>query len=389
MIAIVEAWVVVLVVVPSLLVLLYPLSVHLARRRFQRLRSKESCWPDLSVIVPVKGLDAGARYNFESLFSQDYPGKFEIIFALEDEFDPAVELIRKVMSQYPKTDSTIVLSGAGKEYTGKIHNLVEGLRVSRGEAIMFVDSDVRMTSKNYFSRFVGPLRREEVGLVTCYQAVSGAESLGAGLIAVMTNADLIGYFSVLYAFGKLNMANGAILSIRREVVDRIGGLADLRNTVLNDTAIARKIGKLGQRIVLADVPARVYSARSTVSEWWQQVSRWHIAMNSYMRPLEYARYGLTRLAMLAAVLYFVMAPLTTLSVCVLALPIAARTVSLALINLLFLRDRSTWKYFGLIYLIDLFNIVFLLTPFFTRKIMWRGRSYRVGKHATLEPLGID
>ncbi|UCC44608.1 MAG: glycosyltransferase [Candidatus Zixiibacteriota bacterium] len=384
-----ETSVLILIVLPSLLILFYPLCVWLAKRRFRHARREVDSWPDLSVIVPVRGLDDGARENLRSLFSQNYAGKVEIIFSLEDEQDPAVKVIREIIAEHSEAESRIVFSGSDKEYRGKIHNLVEALKISQSEAVMFVDSDVRMTSDDYLTRFVEPLGYDEVGLVTCYQAVYAAKSLGAGLIALMINADLMGYFSTLFALGRLNLANGAILALRREVVDRIGGLADLRNTILNDTAVARKVARLSKQIILADRVACVYSQHSTIVDWWHQVSRWHIAMRSYMRLPEYAVYGLSRLSLLMAAVYVVIAPLTVFSIIILTVPLLSRTVSLALINLFFLRDRSTWSYFGLIYLLDLGNVLFLLTPFFTRKIVWRGRSYRVGNHATLEPLETE
>jgi len=388
MLGITEIIVLLLVVPPSLLILFYPVCTRLAQVKFRRILKETVSWPELSVIVPVKGLDEGARENLRSLFVQNYAGKFELIFSIEDEQDPSVKVIREIISNYPDIESKILFSGSGKIYRGKIHNLVEALKVSQAEVVMFVDSDVRMVTDDYLTRFVEPLSCEEVGLVTCYQAVYNAKSIGSGLISLMTNADLLGYFSTLYLFGRLNVANGAILTLRREILDKIGGLADLRNTILNDTAIARKVVNLNKRIILADRPACVFSQHGTIADWWHQAARWHIAMRSYMQLYEYVVYGLSRIGSLTAILYAVMTPLTIFSVTILALPLLSRTISLALINLHYLHDRGTWRYFTLIYLIDLSNILFILTPFITRKVIWRGSSYRVGRNAILEPLEI-
>lgn len=386
---VIEASLLILIIIPSLVILFYPLSAWAAQLKFRRAQREIDSWPELSVIVPVKGLDDGARVNFRSLFSQSYAGKLEIIFSLEDESDPAVTAIREIIAEYPDIESRIVFSGSGTKYRGKIHNLVEALKTSRGGSVLFVDSDVRMVSDDYFARFVEPLSREEVGLVTCYQAVYSAKALGAGLIALMINAEMIGLFSSLFVLRRFNLANGAILALRREVIDEIGGLTDLRNTILNDTAIARKVASLNKRIILTDRPACIHSQHSTVADWWRQVSRWHIAMRSYLPLHEYIVYGLFRLALPMAIVYAAVNPMTFFPLAVLLIPLLVRTLSLALINLFFLRDRGTWKFFGLIYLIDLSYVLFLLIPFFTRKVVWRGRSYRVGRKATLQPLGTD
>jgi ceramide glucosyltransferase len=378
-----------LVVLPSVLILAYPLFIRLAQKKFRRTLCNVESWPTLSVIVPLHGVDEGLRDNLRSWLSQKYEGTFEIIFSIEDESDSAVRVIREVIHDYPNTEARLLFSGSGTNHRGKIHNLVEALKTSYAETVMFLDSDVRLVSDDYLSYLVSPLVHSEVGLVTCAQVVYGPQSLGAGLITVMTNADLPGYFSTLFVTGNLNVANGAIMALRRDVVEQVGGLADLRNTVLNDTALARKVTAIGKQILLADRPALVYSGKSTLTDWWYQSCRWHVAMKSYLRFFEYVAYALSRIGLLTAALYVVFSPLTWFTACTLAVPLVSRTISFAATSLLVLRRRGPWRYFALIYLTDLMNPLFVLVPFITKKIVWRGRTYLVNRNAVIHPVEAD
>src|SRR5258705_10986595 len=49
--------------------------------------------PFTSVIAPCRGLDEGLEENLAALFEQDYP-EYEVIFVVDDEADPAVEVIQ-------------------------------------------------------------------------------------------------------------------------------------------------------------------------------------------------------------------------------------------------------------------------------------------------------
>lgn len=385
MIYIIEILVLIVIAISSLFILLYPLHAFIARSKNRHLRRLRNYEGSLSIIIPVKGLDVGALDNFQTYFLQILNNEYEIIFCIEEESDPAVRVIREVCELNNNVTSKIIFSGKNVRYEGKMHNLTEALKHACGSVVVFIDSDVRLINQNYISDFIKPLVEDEVGLITCFQACYGARTIGAGLISIMSNADLMGYFVSLYSWGKLDLANGAVLAIRKDVLDSIGGLSDLRNKVLNDAALARKIVNIDKEIILADSPARIYSGDAKIGDWWHQASRWHIAIKSFVKPIEYLLFGITRLGLFFAVIYFLFTPISQLSALVLAIPVLSRTLSLALINGIFIRDMSTWKYFWLIYIIDLCNVIFLIKPFFTRRILWRGRRYIVLDNADTIP----
>lgn len=385
MIELVKILIIGLIIFSSLFILAYPIHIFLTYLKNKRFSHITTCEDAISILVPVKGLDEGAFDNYQSYFDQILPDGSEIIFSVEDEEDPAVPILKQICELNSLRRSKIIFSGKDDVHEGKMHNLTEGLKHAEGKLIVFIDSDVRLTNASYIYDFVTPLYDTTVGMVTCFQACYKASTLGSGLIGIMSNADMVGYFSTLYVYDRLDVANGAVLALKKESLEEIGGLKDLRNTILNDTGLARKVTASGKKIAFSLSPARIYSHKSTIREWWRQATRWHVAMYSYMNLFEYFLYAITRLGLFFSMLYIFLSNGSLTSMILASCVIAARTVSFAVINGFIIKDKSSWKYFGLIYLIDLLNIVFILKPVFSKKIFWRGRSYLVQKNAYLKP----
>lgn len=81
---------------------LYYLAATLAAWRFFRrewARPFPMFTPAVSIIKPVYGADFGSYETFSSFCKQDYP-QYEILFAVNDESDPAVAVIRRIMQDF-------------------------------------------------------------------------------------------------------------------------------------------------------------------------------------------------------------------------------------------------------------------------------------------------
>src|SRR5882757_2624639 len=57
--------------------------------------------PSVSMLKPVRGVDFGSPENFASFCRQEYPD-YEILFAVNDDTDPAVPLIHRIIAEFPK-----------------------------------------------------------------------------------------------------------------------------------------------------------------------------------------------------------------------------------------------------------------------------------------------
>lgn len=64
--------------------------------------------PGVSIIRPLKGLDANLYENLESTFTQEYPN-YEIFLAVASEHDQALSVVRDLIAKYPQVNAHIII----------------------------------------------------------------------------------------------------------------------------------------------------------------------------------------------------------------------------------------------------------------------------------------
>lgn len=382
---------VVLIAVPTMAILTFPLHAALLFRRQARRspRGPESGGEGmLSVIVPVKGLDEGAGANFASMLQQQYPAKVELLFCVEEKRDPVVPLIRQLAAGQGAGRVRLLITGPAGSALGKMHNIVEGIAAARGDRLVLIDSDVRLPDDDYLARFVRALDQPKVGLVTCYPANRGARIIPAALLSLMINNDLLGYFSVIALWGgRLDLANGACMALRRDTVEELGDLTWLKQQLLMDSALARRVCAAGYEVQLHDQPAPVVQTRTTLRAWWRQIYRWQASMLRVLPAPVYALFCWARGSLALALCLVLLSTFSAPSLVVLGAVITSRLVSAALINRLYIKDPSWLRYIWLIPAVDLFNAAASIYPLVCRaSVNWRGRRYRVGVGGLAVPL---
>ncbi len=60
-----------------------------------------ACSPDVTILKPVKGVDARMYAGFVSHCQQNYAGKFEIVFGVSSLEDLAVGVIERLRAEFP------------------------------------------------------------------------------------------------------------------------------------------------------------------------------------------------------------------------------------------------------------------------------------------------
>src|SRR5262249_17004684 len=110
--------------------LAYYVTAILAASRFfrrERKRVLPKYAPAVSLLKPVRGVDFGSYENFSSFCRQDYPN-YEILFAVGDESDPAVPLIRQLQAEYPSRHIRLMV---GAEQVGANRKVNKQIRLAR------------------------------------------------------------------------------------------------------------------------------------------------------------------------------------------------------------------------------------------------------------------
>ena len=105
----------------------YYLIAILAALRFfgqQQKQTREEYSPPVSLLKPIRGVDFGSRENFASFCTQDYP-EYEILFAANDENDPAIPLVRQIMAEFPQRRIRLFTSAEELGANRKVNKLAK------------------------------------------------------------------------------------------------------------------------------------------------------------------------------------------------------------------------------------------------------------------------
>jgi len=125
--------------------------VHYCRRMALAGADGSGYAPDVTILKPVKGVDARMYAGFVSHCRQMYAGNFEIIFGVSSMDDLAVGQIERLRSEFPECAIRLVECRERLGTSGKVSNLVQMLREARYEHVVINDSDIRV-SPNYLTR---------------------------------------------------------------------------------------------------------------------------------------------------------------------------------------------------------------------------------------------
>jgi ceramide glucosyltransferase len=374
-----SVWIVLLVAIPGLVSLSYPVHLALVRARRRKLEPARIP-PRIGVVVPVCGDEEGFGDNVAALIAQRAPGGVQVVFVAEDAGDAGLAVAGALAAGHEHV-RTVVSGPAGTDL-GKGHNLAAGLEHLDADVVVLADTDARPSDPEFIARLVQRLDDPTVGLVTCVPSYRGARDLGAGLTAAMIDTDVAGLFGVFAAWDRMAVANGTCLAVRADLLRQVGGVSWLRRRLLMDSALARRVVEQGHRVALHDEPVPVHRKHMRWSECWSQARRWHVAMRFGLTLARYMGLGWLRAGVPLAALAFALSPHTGTAALFVAAGVA-RASATALVSRTFLRDRASVWVLLLTPVADVCTTLAWFAAFVRPEVSWRGVRYRVGPGAVV------
>ncbi len=264
----------------------YVLATLAALRFFRRGRARQSAnyTPPVSVLKPVRGLDFQSYENFASFCRQEYPD-YEILFAVNDDADPAVPVIRRIIAEFPEREIRLLV---GAEHFGantKVNKLARLAREAQGELLVLSDGDVRVGPR-YLREVVAPLADRRTGAVTSFYRGIAEKNLGAEIEAVSASSDFFAGVLMAEWVEGITFALGASIATTKEWLGKIGGFEAIADALADDYELGHRIAKARGEVVLSrEVVWTMYPAHTLRSFWDHQV-RWARTVR-LCRPLSY------------------------------------------------------------------------------------------------------
>ena len=314
----------------------------------------------------------------ESWFTQAYP-EFEILFGVSAPDDPVCQIVRALQAKHPGVAAQLVICDLAAGPNRKVAKLAVLEPLARHQIIVVSDADVK-APRDFLDQSVPAFKDENTGLVNSFYFLSTACNLPMRWEALAVNADFWSGVLQAKSLKPLDFALGAVMLIRRNYLDRIGGFRRLADFLADDYQLGSQIAREGGRIELSPVPVECREAPHGFRHVWRHQLRW----NRTVRVCQPAAYFLSilRNAIFWSLLAFAAnpRPITGLA---LTLVVGLRILMAGHLQTLLTRKTDHWPYVWLAPINDLLHVILWAASFGGSNVHWRGQNFRVSRDGRL------
>ena len=210
--------------------------------------------PGVSILKSLKGLDPGMMDAFRSHCRQSYAGEFEMLFGVSSLEDPAAAAVEQLKAEFPERAIRLVECPERLGTNGKVSTLVQLAAHARYDFLLINDSDITV-SPRYLERVMACFApgadaagkvQAPVGLVTALYRGRAHGTLGSRLEALGIATDFMpGVLLSKLIEGGLRYGLGSTLAVRREALEKAGGLRPLVDYLADDYELGARMAKAG------------------------------------------------------------------------------------------------------------------------------------------------
>jgi hopene-associated glycosyltransferase HpnB len=203
--------------------------------------------PSVTAVVPARNEAEVVGRAMESLAAQAYAGEFRIVLVDDGSEDGTAQVARAAAPGVDVVTAGPLPAGWG----GKMWAVAHGVATARGEYLLLTDADIVHPPDSV----AGLVARARVG---GYDLVSYMARLHCETRAEQALIPaFVFFFFLLYPPEWIAMAGretagaaGGCILIRREALERIGGIARIRGELIDDCSLAREVKRNGGRVWL-------------------------------------------------------------------------------------------------------------------------------------------
>ena len=191
-----------------------------------------------------------------SLRAQNFAGTLRIVVADDQSEDGTASAARQAGA-----DLIVSIDPRPFGWKGKLWAVASGIKQAAPEFFLLTDADIEYGASNAIASLLAKAESgyDLVSVMVHLRAESPAERL---LIPAF-----VYFFFKLYppawvaANGRTAAAAGGCMLIRREILERIGGIESIRDALIDDCALAQRVKTAGGRVWLGTSPLDIRSVR--------------------------------------------------------------------------------------------------------------------------------
>ncbi|PSB06574.1 glycosyl transferase family 2 [Pleurocapsa sp. CCALA 161] len=217
-----------------------------------------SHYPSICAVIPARNEAEAIAASLISLLNQDYAGKFSIVLVDDNSGDRTTEIALETATQLGKSDRLKVITGKPlvSGWKGKLWAMHQGIESVSTQAIapdywLFTDADIQHDGNN-LTQLVTKAETADLDLVSL-MVLLRCQSFWEKLLI----PAFVFFFQKLYPFAWANdprksmaAAAGGCILISNQALTSIGGVARIKNALIDDCTLAQAVKSSGKNIWL-------------------------------------------------------------------------------------------------------------------------------------------
>ncbi len=254
----------------------YPLALSypMWEKRLFKLARERNYTPFVSVLVPAYNEEKTITASVKSMLASDYPD-FEVIVINDGSTDRTKNELQALRSD-PR------LRIVGKRNGGKASALNLGLRLARGEIVLFTDADSLFepdTIRCGVNYFIDP----SIGAVSGNDTVLAPRGPLQKMLVITSHIGTGFVRRALSRIGVLQIISGNLGLVRTEILRCIGGFREVWG---EDLEVTLRLKRYGVRVVYGASTRVLAECPGTPTALWRQRVRW---LRSYIKIIRMHR----------------------------------------------------------------------------------------------------
>jgi hopene-associated glycosyltransferase HpnB len=226
-------------------------------------------YPDVDIVVPARDEARTIGPVIGSLLAQDYRGRFRVILVDDNSTDGTAALAGTAAKL-----TVITLQSKPVEWSGKLWALSQGVAASHAPVLLFTDADI-VHDPRHLSSLVAKLLQSRADMVSEMVRLNCTSLAERALVPAF-----VYFFQMLYPFSRVNdptssvaAAAGGTVLIRREALQRIGGIEAIKNNLIDDVALAKSVKRSGTIFLGHSGLAASIRPYPHFADLWQMITR--------------------------------------------------------------------------------------------------------------------
>jgi hopene-associated glycosyltransferase HpnB len=245
--------------------------------------SDPMAWPDVTAVIPARDEAAMLPATLPTLLGQDYPGALTVILVDDCSTDGTAQVAAELGRSVSRPRRTLrVLAGAPLPagWAGKVWAMSQGLAEASAAQppppyVLFTDADIAW-APGALRALVSVAEAGDRDLVSQMALLRTATGWERAVVPAF-----VYFFAQLYPFARVNSprsrtaaAAGGCMLVRREALDRAGGLAAISAARIDDVALGQVIkGQRGRSWLGLSTAVLSVRPYPRLADLWQMVAR--------------------------------------------------------------------------------------------------------------------